>query len=123
MRFLPGGDSKRIAILLVLVCLSVYFPDNDARAQNKLRVPGKVSPDLSQRLQGGQKGSRVNAIIQFNGRPSPRIDAVLLNCSAAAALTFRNFNVRVINLPAEAVEALAAQSEVKYISLNKNIET
>src|SRR5438876_5561135 len=123
MRFIRSGDSKRFAILLVLVCVGVWFPNNGARAQNKPKLPSKVSPDLSQRVRRGQRGDRVNAIIQFNDRPTARMDAVLLNCDATAALTFRNFNARVISLPAEAVEALAAQSEVKYISLDKTIET
>jgi serine protease AprX len=119
----------RAATWLALVSMLAYLlggfvpVNNSVRAQGRLTRQSKLSPDLADRVRGAQGGARVDAIVQFEGRAGRALDALLLNHGATVKRVLRNFNARVVNLPLNAVEALAAQSDVRYISPDRQIRT
>jgi len=110
---------------LVVVYLFAAFPnERNALAQSSPGSIAKVSADLLERVQRRTSSDRINVILQFENNASRvLLNSLLLNAGASATRSFRNLNTRVVSLPANAVEALAAHSQVRYISLDKPIKT
>jgi len=71
------------------------------------------------RSEGGD--ARVKVVIQFNEMPAALIDGVLSRFAARVTRKLSALNMRVIELPVNAVEALASQKEVRYLSPDRPI--
>src|SRR5687767_14336102 len=114
-----------IALALALCC-GIVIADNSVfgrRAQassDKSSGRGgakKVSPDLD-----GKKGgdaAPVRVILQLDGKPSGRLNALLNRNGVHVRGSFRNFNAMAVELPAGAVAELAAFDEVAYVSADR----
>ncbi|HEX8709321.1 MAG TPA: S8 family serine peptidase, partial [Pyrinomonadaceae bacterium] len=94
-----------------------------ARAQAVQAGADKLSPDLRERLAGGKGDARVTTIVQLKSKQGLQVDALLQNLGVRLQLQLRNLNANVVSLPLSAVEALAARSEVQYISLDRKVAT
>ncbi|HWT01566.1 MAG TPA: S8 family serine peptidase, partial [Pyrinomonadaceae bacterium] len=104
----------RLAPFAMLACL---LAAGTARAQSVNSA--KISPDLSAGLRKTNSGKRVNAIVQFNRTPGRVLENLLLNLGGKVTLKLRNLNIQAVSLPPEAVEALAARDDVRYVSLDR----
>src|SRR5205085_4429552 len=62
------------------------------------------------------ENARMNVIVQFNKTASLSLDTLLSNLSAKVLRKLTNLNAHVLNLPLKAVEALANQDGVRFIS-------
>src|SRR5207302_3657824 len=103
----------------VLTALGVFIAFSNVdhpRAQTEVTVSSKISPDLAERVRGGQGLSRANVIIQFNEGASHQLDSLLINCGATGTRQLDNLNVSVVALPLNAIQALATHHAVRYIS-------
>src|SRR5829696_934911 len=79
----------------------------------------KVSADLRQKL--GQTG-KVNVVIKSAGAWNKAIDDAVKSNGGAVTKTFANFPLRAASLPASAVEAFAARSDVAYVALDREVK-
>ena len=114
----------RFIIFLLLTCLCVGpLTSGNTMAQTGSAAKSKISPDLRERVRNARSGERVNVIIQSNGTWNRTLDSLLKNYGGRITRQFQNINPRVVNLPAGAVESLTTRSEVRYISLDRDIRS
>ena len=92
---------------------------------NPRGVEAKLAPDLLERVRGARSGQdRVRVIVQLNERATSALDSLLQNAGARALKRFENFNSRALELPARAVEAMAAHRDIRFISADReNVPT
>src|SRR3989442_5519474 len=110
---------KWISLFLPLVVIvSFNFIPQKTGAQGQSSKAHKVSPDLLEVARGAAT-KRVPIIIQFNGQPGASFDLALSNTGGYVKADLLNFNSRVIELPAPAIEALAARPDVGFVSLDR----
>jgi hypothetical protein len=79
----------------------------------------KVSTDLRQKL--GQSG-KVNVIVKSGGAWNRTLDDAVKNNNGTVTKTFASFPLRAVSLPAAAVEAFAARSDVDYVALDREVK-
>jgi serine protease AprX len=79
----------------------------------------KVSADLKQKLNGGGK---VDVVINAAGSWSATLDNAVKNNNGSVTKSYANFPVRAVSLPASAVAALAARSDVGYLALDREVK-
>jgi subtilisin family serine protease len=109
--------------LLLLVALGAsltLMPRSGARAAagraDKHARPDKVSPELRKRLRGSNPSATVRMIVQSNGDWTSRHDDLLAAFSGTGKTSFNNLGMGVVELPANAAEALASYDEFAYVS-------
>ena len=109
---------KWISFLLLVSFLlsSQHFFTRSSKAQALLKLRPKVSADLFEFASRAPSNARIRAIVQFNGDPGSAFDLFLLDNSGNATATFQNLNARAVDVPADAVDALASRPEVSTIS-------
>jgi len=66
-----------------------------------------------------QKGGRARIIIQLKQRPSSLFDSLLSTLGGERAVKLNSLNLRVVDLPVTAFEALAAHDDVRFISRDR----
>src|SRR5437870_13385673 len=88
-----------------------------------MTVSSKISPDLTERVRGGQGLNRANVIIQFNEGASHQLDSFLINNGATVTRRLDKLNVSVVALPLNAVQALATHREVRYVSPDRAVRS
>src|SRR5213595_1074161 len=104
--------------LLLVVIVSFNFIPQQTGAQGPSPRAHKISPDLLE-LAHGESAQRIPVIIQFKDRPGASFDAALSKSGGHIKADLVNFNSRVMELPAPAVEALAARPDVSFVSLDR----
>jgi subtilisin family serine protease len=116
-------DRNRLMLsLLVAICLAINLPRlKPSSAQSTSNPAPKISSDLRQRLQRERGESKTKVIVQFDESSAQRIDNVLAGYGANVTRRLAALKMRVVELPLNAVEALAARKEVRYISLDRPI--
>ena len=116
-------DGKRwIFLLLMAVGLVTGLPLTEPpKAESKSAPFSKLAPDLIQQVRSQRGGSRASVVVQFNKVPPPQIDALLTNYGATVKRRFSRLNTRAMELPLNAVEALASRNEVRYISPDRQM--
>jgi len=116
-------DAKKlIARLTVVVCLSINLAATHPGAAQSIPTGSrKLSSDLIQQMRSEGGDARVKVVIQFNEMPATLIDGVLSRFGARVTRKLSALNMRVIELPVNAVEALASQNEVRYLSPDRPI--
>ncbi|HYO91444.1 MAG TPA: S8 family serine peptidase, partial [Pyrinomonadaceae bacterium] len=62
-------------------------------------------------------------ILQFSGKPSGRLNALLNRNDVHVRAHFENFNVSAVELPASVVQELASFSEVSYVSFDREVDS
>jgi len=103
--------------LLVAISLAINLPGlSSSIAQSRSNPVRKISSDLRQRLQRERGESKAKVIVQFDESSAQRIDNVLAGYGANVTRRLAALKMRVVELPLNAVEALAARREVRYIS-------
>ncbi|HEX8138032.1 MAG TPA: S8 family serine peptidase, partial [Pyrinomonadaceae bacterium] len=86
--------------------------------------PLKVSPALAAQLGAVKAGARVRVIVQpRNSSALSPLDLLLRGLGATVKAQLRQLNLRVVELPADAVVKLAARSEVRYLSPDSEIKS
>src|SRR5262249_38475645 len=115
---------KLVGLLLVMACGVVVFPPA-GRCEKPARAGGsaKVAPDLRQRLHGGPGRNRQKVIIQLDEAASPPVDALVPGSGGVGMRELHTLGMRALDLPSGAVEALAAHSEVRYISPDRELNS
>src|SRR5215472_11159881 len=116
-----------IALLtsLLLLVSSTFVFDGRARAEQdkQPRRGKKASAELIKRIDQGKGGELVKVIVQ----PAPTWDdtteSTVRNSGAGGMRGFRNLNLRVLTLPANAAMALASRSDVAFVSVDKEVRS
>src|SRR5205085_12331950 len=80
----------------------------------------KLSSDLAHQIRTNQ-GARAKVIIQLNQRPSSLLDSLLTTFGGSISQRLSNLNVSVVDLPLNAIEALTARDEVRFISPDRQL--
>lgn len=70
------------------------------------------------RIRTGQ-ADRISVVIQPNPAAVTRLDLLIRNLGGTITRTLKKLNLRVVDVPANAVEALAKSNDVRYISPNR----
>ncbi|HEX8292443.1 MAG TPA: S8 family serine peptidase, partial [Pyrinomonadaceae bacterium] len=91
------------------------------RADNDQRDRGKVSPDLKEKVRGAGDAP-VGILLQLNGPAGERLNAVLNRAGVHVRGRFEHFNSAALDLPASAVEELAALPEVELVAADRPVE-
>ncbi len=93
-------------------------------AQSKPSASGhdKVSSDLREKVKGAKGSERVNVIIEPAGEWSDSLNYTVSGNNGKVSKSFKNFKSRSISLPPAAVEALANNPEVAYVSLDRDVK-
>ncbi|HYY58925.1 MAG TPA: S8 family serine peptidase, partial [Pyrinomonadaceae bacterium] len=112
-----------LSLLLSLCAGRLTGDDVVVRAQLKTESGGKVSPALLARMRDAQAGGRIQVIVQPRDAANASLDLLLRNMGARIKSQLRQLNLRVIELPADAVVKLAARREIRYVSLDDEIKT
>ncbi|HEV2914227.1 MAG TPA: S8 family serine peptidase, partial [Pyrinomonadaceae bacterium] len=113
-----------LALLSLLLSLCTgRLAGDDVRAQVKTTDGVKVSPALLDAVRNAKAGAHVKVIVQPREVATATLDQLLRNLGARITKQLPRLNLRVIDLPAEAVAKLAARSEVRYVSLDSEVKT
>jgi subtilisin family serine protease len=82
----------------------------------------KLSSDLRERVRGASSGERVTVIVQPKGTKTAMQDEEIRNRGGRVKQQLNNLNLRIVEIPANAVEAFAARDDVEYVSPEREIE-
>jgi serine protease AprX len=107
-----------VSFLVVAFISTTLSPGHLFRVQAKTVGALKIAPDLAQLIQTSPVGSHQKLIVQFNETPRLQIDALLLGLGGTVTRQLNRLGIRIVELPVQAVAALAARDEVQYISLD-----
>ena len=121
----------RLTSVLLLLCLCAGV----ARAQllggltqtltqttgTLVSPPVKVSPDLLGLVRLAQPGERVRVVLQADNPVSLALATLLFTLDARTTRTYRNLNMRAVELPAVNVLTLAASSLVSFVSPDREV--
>jgi len=112
-------------LVLMAACLGVAFQiGNQAQAQPNSRAASKVSPDLVRQIPGsGAADKRISVIIQFKTMPDRDVEVLLASVGAKAMGVFKKLNMRVVEMPLNAVEVLAHRREIKFVSPDRQLRS
>src|SRR6185369_506451 len=116
-----------VAVLLCLCSASLMTLSTRTRAANT-PLPNvsttKISPDLRQLILSGNGDARVNVIVQSTTSSSPGLLGGLLNTVGGIVIgVLSNLNMQIVDVEANAVETLAADSNVAYVSLDAPVRS
>src|SRR2546423_627559 len=82
----------------------------------KRNNPKKLSQELSEESQNGKADDEVKVVLQLNGKPSGRLNALLERSGVHVKGNFDNLQAKAVELPAGALAELAAFPEVSYVA-------
>src|SRR3954467_2496966 len=118
--------------LMVSLCTGILIMDKAQAASNQgssngkgsARKAAKMNSALSKRAKGPKADSDlVRVILQFDGQASSRVNSILGRRGIKVRGVYKNFNARVVELPASVLEELAAFDEVSYVSIDSEVKT
>lgn len=114
------------AVLLSLCSAPFISHDSQARAAKSLPKPAfstsKISPDLRQLILSGKGDTRVKVIVQSSSTASTGlIDGLLKVVGGLVVDVLSNLNMRIVDITANEVETLAADSNVSFVSLDTSV--
>ena len=104
------------------LCCGIVIADQRVfglRAQantGRSNLSRKTSPDLRGKKLGEP---RVRVILQLNGKPSGKLNALLNRNGVHVRGSFNNFNAKSVELPVGIVSELASFEEVVYVSTDR----
>src|SRR5687767_2913393 len=102
---------------LVLILLAPFDLALSAPRRSEVKTTrNKISPDLAQKIARSQSSHRAKVIVQFNQHPTRELDLMLTHLGGRVTRKLNNFKIHVLDLPLGAVEALAARTDVRFIS-------
>src|SRR5215510_11434183 len=100
---------------------ALFVFQNGTRAESSVSLERKISKDILKKVSDGRGGDFVRVIIQPANPADISIDSTLLVSGGENIRKFKNFAVRVVTLPASVAVALAARTDVSYVSLNRDV--
>jgi serine protease AprX len=107
-----------LAAALALVTVGILWGGHtSAGAQSSAK--DKVSADLRQKLPSGGK---LNVVITAASAWSTTLDNAVKSNNGAVTKTYAGFPARAAQLPAAAVEAMAARADVGYVALDRDVQ-
>jgi subtilisin family serine protease len=86
------------------------------------RFGSKVSADLREHVRKGGGNEKVTVIVQPNGEWGDEQEGAIIAHGARVKKKHENFSARVVEMPAAAVEALAARDDIAYVSADREME-
>src|SRR5256714_13320580 len=105
--------NKLIVRIMLAICFCINLAAGQpGRAQSRPIGGRKISSDLVRQVRGGAGDARVRVVVQFNEIPTPFIDGLLSRFTARVTGRLTPLNIRVIEIPVRAGEALASQKDV-----------
>jgi subtilisin family serine protease len=111
-----------ITISLLFSMVAGIMVGDKAYAQSGSTKGSKVSPDLSKKVKDSAASTHVTAIIRANGSWGSTLDNAIKNNGGSIKRTFSKLNLRTVDLPVSAVNALATRTDLAYLSLDKEIK-
>ncbi|HKQ52652.1 MAG TPA: S8 family serine peptidase [Pyrinomonadaceae bacterium] len=119
----PIATWLTIFSLLVTMTGGIMVGDNaHAQPANSNSGRDKVSEDLREKVKGAKSDERVNVIIEPTSSWSSSLNYTVTGNGGKVSKTFKNFTSRTVSLPPAAVEALANNPEVAYVSLDRPVK-
>ena len=114
-----------ITLSLFVSLISGTFSVKRVEARSPVGKPkdDKVSADLRERARNAHSNERVSVIVQPKGEWGSQHDDEVLSRGGRVKRRFGNFSMRVIELPAHAVEMLAARDDIEYVSPDREIKS
>src|SRR5947207_16016019 len=113
-----------VLCLLLSSALGVsYLPQRAAGVRGKPypRSPfaHKVSSDVVDKARAVAPTAQIPVIVQLNDKANPNFEFEVARKSGQVKATLRQFNARVVDLPAKFVDELASRPDVDFISLDR----
>src|ERR1044071_5534131 len=112
-----------LSLLLASVLGLNFFPQRAAGTRGKPypRSPfaHKVSRDVSDKARTVSASAQIPVIVQLNDKADPSFESDVLKKAGHLKATLKQFNTRVIDLPAKMVDDLASRPDVDFISLDR----
>src|ERR1043165_3511953 len=105
----------------VILFSALFLFQSGTHAQSTVSLERKISKDILKKVSDGRGGDFVRVIIQPANPADTSIDTTLVYSGGENIRKFKNFSVRVFTLPASAAVALAARTDVSYVSLNRDV--
>jgi serine protease AprX len=116
-------------LLLLSLCVSALVvggasanTGNTTGDDNQWQVPDKVSPELRERVRGGQADETVSVILQLKGPPTGLLNALFQRNGVRVKGHFADFDCYSVDLPVSVVDELANYDEVKFLSTDAPLE-
>ncbi|HEX8557433.1 MAG TPA: S8 family serine peptidase [Pyrinomonadaceae bacterium] len=109
----------RLAALAAVAAALSWGGATPAGAQSLPGGRDKVSADLRKRL---PLAGKVNVVIRAAGSWNKTIEDAVKSGGGAVTKTYANFPLRAATLPASAVEALAARTDVGHVALDREVK-
>jgi len=116
---------KWLVLFLILACaLSFNFiPQRAAGVRGKPYPKSpfahKVSRDVVDKARAGLPTAQIPVIVQLNDKANPSFETDVQKKSGQLKATLRQFNARVVDLPAKVVDEIASRPDVDFISLDR----
>src|ERR1044071_2654139 len=121
-----GCPTVKCIILLLLLASALGFNFIPQRAAGVRGKPypkspfaHKVSRDVVDKARAVAPTAQIPVIVQLNDKANSSFESEVARKSGQLKATLREFNTRVIDLPAKAVDDLAARTDVDFISLDR----
>src|SRR5947209_5492600 len=123
-KLLTHFNSILLTLMLVagapLAALASGTTSSTTQSSTSARV--KVSSDLRQKVNTAKPSDHIQVVMQSVSAWSKTLDSAVSSNSGTIKQSFKNFNLRVVDLPAAAVSALSSRTDVSYMSLNRNLK-
>jgi serine protease AprX len=139
--FLRRMPTKFLTAIILLIAMFaglsagfVYNPTANAQDQidriisektsesATLTVADKLSDDLEMQIAGAPGGGTTDiakVIVQTKSVPKAGLSTAIMNAGGLIKKTYQNFNAIAMEIPSAGLRALAARSDVSYISLDR----
>jgi hypothetical protein len=121
-----GCPTVKCMILLLLLASALSFNFIPQRAAGVRGKPypkspfaHKVSRDVVDKARAVAPTAQIPVIVQLNDKANLSFEADVAKKSGQLKATLRQFNARVVDLPAKVVDELASRPDVDFISLDR----
>src|SRR5688572_31730142 len=102
----PTVQWVSLSALLLLFVTAVSFSFDWRTDAKQSQRAEKISQDLKALARGSSKDERVSVIFQFEGGPGTGFNNAVSNASGRVTHELKQLNARVVEVPAQVVEAL-----------------
>src|SRR5262245_55216246 len=115
---------KRLTTFAVLLSLCsalfVFTNTKTKAAENLLNLPtSKISPDLRELIASGNGNRRVKLVVQTKpSAPAGLLGSLLNTVGGVLTGVLSNLNIRLVDTTASSADAIAADPDVTYVSLD-----
>src|SRR3954470_49230 len=121
-----GCPTVKCLIFVLLLTFALTFNFTPQRAAGVRGKPypkspfaHKVSSDVVDKARAVAPTTQTLAIVQLNDKANPNFEFEVARKSGHVKATLRQFNARVLDLPAKFVDELASRPDVDFISLDR----